>query len=316
MNPKIKYPNEVTQIIEHLSNPDSAIQFFLKTNIAQIDEIKDIHQYARMDGRRGLAMNVNEKKNSENSQIVLDVKHGPPSTDQLCECIHGAGNFSNKRILMYTGFDNVDHKNPAADVNLVSRLVRNYNNEYSLNLFLIRVSVPTSQGKALSFQIDVKPEYPPNESLSEKVDERVFREMEFWFAFINSLDPGFYKNWTPPMAENFLNFDYGHYTNAGFLQVRENFNSFGAFIWVVQRDDGKNLLMDLWRNKAMELKKLFADHEIELEYRPSKTPVLAVKISDHPLGWLLGATVSEKLEFARELHGKYLAMVKFIRQAL
>ena len=80
---------------------------------------------ADVDGRLGLVMNVNEKNNSENSQIILDVKHGPPSTDQLSECIHGAGNFSNKRILMYTGADDVVDKNPAADVSLPSDCIKN-----------------------------------------------------------------------------------------------------------------------------------------------------------------------------------------------
>jgi hypothetical protein len=41
-----------------------------------------------------------------------------------------------------------------------------------------------------------------------------------------------------------------------------------------------------------------------------------VRISDLPLGWLLGASVADKLEFGRELHGKYREMLEFIQQSL
>ena len=41
-----------------------------------------------------------------------------------------------------------------------------------------------------------------------------------------------------------------------------------------------------------------------------------MKISDLPLGWLLGASVAEKLEFARELHGEYVGMVELVREGL
>jgi hypothetical protein len=39
MNLTIKYPRELRQIVEYLSKPDSAIQFFKETNIAEITDI-------------------------------------------------------------------------------------------------------------------------------------------------------------------------------------------------------------------------------------------------------------------------------------
>jgi hypothetical protein len=220
--------------------------------------------------------------------------------------------------MIYTGADNVDGENPGANIDLMKKLVRNMNDS-QLDLFLIRVDVPDSQSKPFDFHVDVRPERPPKESFSDQSDERVFREMEFWFAYIGSLDSGLYKNWTPSIDEYFHNFDYGHYTDVGDFQVREGFNNLGAFIWVVQKDDGKDNLIELWRKKKAGFKKLFASHDIELENQPGKSPTLTmlrVKISDLSLGWLLGASVAEKLKFARELHGKYMAMVKFIRKAL
>ena len=55
---------------------------------------------------------------------------------------------------------------------------------------------------------------------------------------------------------------------------------------------------------------------IHLSNRSGESPALTVKISDLPVGWLLGASVAEKLEYARELHGKYLGMVEFVRKVL
>jgi hypothetical protein len=70
MNSTIKYPPELTQIVEYLSEPDTAIQFFRETHIADVTDIQSIHRYVRTDGRQGLVMNVTERGVSENSQIL------------------------------------------------------------------------------------------------------------------------------------------------------------------------------------------------------------------------------------------------------
>ena len=84
----------------------------------------------------------------------------------------------------------------------------------------------------------------------------------------------------------------------------------------MQRDGGKDNLIELWRKKKAGFKKLFAGHDMDLENQSDKSPTITVKVSDLPLGWLLGASVADKLKFTRELHGKYMVMVKFIRKAL
>ena len=199
MTPAIKYPPELTQIVEYLSKPDSAIQFSRETHIAEISQIQSIHRYPRGDHRQGLVLNVAEKGASEASQIILDIKYAQPSTDQLCECIYGAGSLSGTRVLVHTGVvDDVDY-------------------------------------------------------------------------------------------ENLLNFAYGHYTDIVDLQVRAGWNSFGAFVWVVQSDGRNDRLIDLWRKNEAELRDRFAGYELELEYLPGALTRFTVKISDLPLGWLLGA---------------------------
>ena len=74
--------------------------------------------------------------------------------------------------------------------------------------------------------------------------------------------------------------------------------------------------MDLWRENEAELRDRFAVYEMELEYLSGGLPRLTVRISDLPLGWLLEASVAEKLEFARELHGTYGKMVDLVRELL
>jgi hypothetical protein len=194
---------------------------------------------------------------------------------------------------------------------MVRRLVRNFN-DYLLYLFLIRMDLPESPRQTLKFNVDVRPEYPIKEPIDDLAPERTFREFEFWLVFVSSLDPEFYKNWTQGRDANFLNFDCGHYTDVEDLQVREGFNNFGAFIWVVQRDNSNDRLIKFYYRNHMKSQKLFAGYEMTLETLPGQLPRISVIISDRPLGWLLCATAAEKLNFARELHDKYLKMVEFI----
>jgi hypothetical protein len=128
MNTTIEYPRELTQIVEYLCNPDSAIQFFRETQIADVTGIQSIHRYVRTDGRQGLVLNVTEKGASENSQVIIDIKYGQPGTDQLCEDIYGAGSLSGTRVLVHTGVvDDVDDDNPGANLNLVGNPVSKIN---------------------------------------------------------------------------------------------------------------------------------------------------------------------------------------------
>ena len=107
-----------------------------------------------------------------------------------------------------------------------------------------------------------------------KISERNFREFEFWFAYVYSLDRDFNRGWSPPKAENFLFMDYGHLTDIGEFQVRESINEFGAFVKVVQKNGGKDLLTEFWRTNRMQLNRLFNGAEIALETRPDQSPTL------------------------------------------
>jgi hypothetical protein len=218
---------------------------------------------------------------------------------------------SGTRILIFTGNSSQDKENPAANYDLVSRLVR-FNDSYSPT-FLIRCVVTESVNKPLQFHVDTRSESFSEETDSDLISERNFREMEFWFVFMDSQEPELFKSWTPPKAENFLNLDYGHFTDVGTFKLRVGLNEFGAFVWVVQRIGGKDRLAEFWRFNQAKLRKLFNSAEMALETRAGQSPALTVKISDRSLRWLLCATVAEKLAFAKEMHGQYMAMINFVR---
>jgi hypothetical protein len=225
----------------------------------------------RPDDRQGLV--INAKEYGGNSQTLIDVKYAMTSTDQYGEAVYGAGTLSSNRILIYTGTSTEDNENPAANYDLVSRLVRNYD-DYPYNMYLIRSVVPASESKPLIFNVEEQSKRQSKAPNSEQVSERAFREMEFWFAYVASLDPELYNTWSPPKAENFLNIGYGHFTDVGTFQVREGFSEFGAFVWVLQPNGEKDRLTELWRTNRMQLNRLFNAAEMALETRPDQSPTL------------------------------------------
>ena len=73
----------VDEIIKTLSNKDKLTQFLKQNEISDIDTINDIQQYEREGGRKGLILKVKETNNSGLIKIMIDIRSGQPSTDQV-----------------------------------------------------------------------------------------------------------------------------------------------------------------------------------------------------------------------------------------
>ena len=73
----------VDEIIKTLSNKDKVTQFLKQNEISDIDTINDIQQYEREGGRKGLILKVKETNNSGLIKIMIDIRSGQPSTDQV-----------------------------------------------------------------------------------------------------------------------------------------------------------------------------------------------------------------------------------------
>jgi hypothetical protein len=61
--------------------------------------------------------------------------------------------------------------------------------------------------------------------------------------------------------------------------------------------------------------KLFKGQDVHLEHLTENLDMITVKISDLPVSWLLDASLSEKMDFARVLHRNYLKVVDFVKEA-
>jgi hypothetical protein len=221
MKPTTEYPQQTTQILEHLSDPDTAIRFFQQTNIAQVDKIQSIQRYARADGRKGIVLTVKEAGQSDLTRIAIDVKYGQPNTDQLVEVLYIAGADCDIRIILHTGIVeglDLDEDNPSADLYLLQYMVRDYN-EYSLNLYLVRVSFPEFEGCSPDFDVEAQPQEPPKHTLNDLPTERTFRESEFWAIIVDSIDPGFYENWKPETGNSACSSGLGNSLTLGMCRL-------------------------------------------------------------------------------------------------
>ncbi len=113
-----------------------------------------------------------------------------------------------------------------------------------------------------------------------------------------------------------FDFDLGPYKTVENLRIKAGWDDRRAFIAVYTINDKNDYLIDWWKTKKSDLKKLFKDHKVDLEFIAEKIPIITVKISDLPLSWLLESKLQEKIDFARMLHRNYSMTIDFVKQTM
>ena len=93
----------VGEIIEHLSGAEEAIKFLHEQGIANVNAVESIDRYDADDGRKGLIMQVHETGNDVSSGVIIDIRKGQPSTEQVYEVVYGIGKDCVKRVIVFTG---------------------------------------------------------------------------------------------------------------------------------------------------------------------------------------------------------------------
>jgi hypothetical protein len=177
--------------------------------------------------------------------------------------------------------------------------------EKSVNFF-----EPMPENKHYHYYVYTAPPERPKYSLDDIETELQFREGEFWICLVNSLDKDFYKNWPSPDGH----FEgLGHHVDAGNLRVKVAWDDHGSKVAVYQTDDGNDLVLDLWKTRKSDLRKLFIGQDFDLKQLGEKLQMIVVGISDRPVSWLLEAELHEKIEFVRVLHQNYIKIVDLVK---
>jgi hypothetical protein len=301
----------VNQVIEHFNTKENVKSFFYKHDIAEVESIDSIEQYDADEGRKGFIMKVLEKKNNEPITVIIDVRQGLPSIDQVFDAVYGRGRACVKRLIMFAENYNADDvDNPAVDEYVVESLIESLN-EYPLNLHLIKIE--SADLEAAVDDLDCLEGEGNEYDLNELPSQLQFRFDEFWYVYFDSLNQGYYSPWKA--FEGGFADEFPHW---GYMTELEY--GLEAYLWWKDREivyaikqirDSDDRLKRLWNKKKDEIINHFNASKVAFECLRGKLPKLEIKFPGRSHDWLLAATPKEKMESARVLYEGFFELVNY-----
>jgi hypothetical protein len=197
------------------SNAVNTIEFVInKENIMRILETIDIGTFCSLNIIQKVTHSpVNESIIIEipndgcvgENQILIGIKQGQPTVDQVYNAIYQQGSDCQKRVIAFTGGDTLDDKyNPSADIDIAKCLIDNMN-RFDLNIYLVRMAYD-STSSICEYEILAQPDSHPKFSIVESPSKEKFTEAEFWNVYF-----GGYNNWVEATP-----FEFGFDSNSEF----------------------------------------------------------------------------------------------------
>jgi hypothetical protein len=182
-------------------------------------------------------------------EIMLNLKQGQPTVDQVYNAIYQFGADCQKRIIVFTGGNCWDDKyNPSADMDIVKCLVDNMN-RFDLNIYLLKL-VSDSTSSICDYEILAQPDSHPKFSKANCPSIEKFTEAEFWNVYFWG-----YNNWVEATP-----FEFGFDSKSEFsqcfpiedLEFETKWTDEGAIIRIEDTSDKKYMLGDIWEDRRGE----------------------------------------------------------------
>ena len=118
--------NQITlqETINELLSNRKFENFMKDKNIADVDQILEFSDYQKGKDRAGFIVKLKEKDCENVTKIMVDLKQGQPTVNQVYDALYEIGKDCDIRIIIHTDSHNdADNGIPTADVCIVSRLI-------------------------------------------------------------------------------------------------------------------------------------------------------------------------------------------------
>jgi hypothetical protein len=301
----------VKDYVERLSDEEEIIKFLNKHEVCNAIAIKDIKAYTKGQNHQGMIITTKVEGSNNPIEILIDIKAGDTSTDQVYNAIYDTGKHCEKRIIMYGGVNRNEICGPASGEMVVGSLIECMN-EYQMNISLVKMSDQEYRTELFDLVID-------HEYLSDNRQRRKdlptleqFREAEFWCVYYDSLNPCFYKEWTVFSGGILDDEKYGWYCEDRQFRTELKWNDKGAFFTANQIKGEIDFLMSIWLKNKVELEEQFKNLDIQFAIPANEFPKLTIKFWDFPIKRLIKATTAEKISYARLLNSRFSDFMSFM----
>jgi hypothetical protein len=291
-----------SEIIEKLSSTDGVKQFLHDHGITKVAAVKSIEHYEAGNDRQGIIVKIQEAGNDNLSSVMIDVRKGQPSTEQVYDAVYGVGKDCSKRVIVYDDAQNDrDTGNSTTDHYVVGRLIKAMD-DYPLNLYHVKPNEFVHGPE--TFDLSKLGMPTKNFSIEKLPSPLHFRIAEFWEVIYNSINGGFYHSWEAFDGGIRNDMGYGHYFELNGLDVTLKWTENGIDFSVVQTEDDNDYLMQIWQLKEEEFRRQF--DQVTFNCQQDKLTKIQKKYLDRPVSWLATAGLDEKITFAKQLHNDFL----------
>lgn len=289
----------VSEIVDPLSNTDEIVKFLHEDGIAKVATVESTERYEVGENRHGIILKIQETGKDSLSGVMIDIREGQPSTDQVYDAIYGIGKDYTKQVIVFTdAWNENDRGNLAADEYAVGNVIKAMG-AYQLNLYFIKLNENLFQPELYDMEIFKNPKQ--QYLLKDLPSPERFRAEEFWSIYLDFNNEAFYKGW------EVFNGGIHEISEWGYMLFidADYFANFPAYwddngirlvIKEVHKTDDQ--IKKIWMLKKDDLEKRFPGC-FELEYLSDKLTKIVIKYSDRPISWLLTATSREKIAFAK-----------------
>jgi len=310
MNNSIINENKVDGIIKYISDKKSAVNFLQNHEITNVESILDIREYDLDCDRKGLIMDIKEKNAIDTCRVMIDVKFGKPSIEQVYDAIYTIGADCTRRVLVFTEDTNCDDRDYlGADIGVVRNLLLEINCS-DLELYLIKASAITDVEFYIYELIDA-PHGDSNNFEARLSSQIEFLEDEFWQLYYIPLD-GILGNGWIPFFGGFLNRNgIGADEGLGNVDIKLKWSESGLFFHVTDDERARGELKCIWNDKSHILKRLFNGCKIKFNERSEKRSELVIQIWDLPIDYLVGANRQEKEFCAKFMKTSFSKLIMF-----
>jgi hypothetical protein len=305
MNEETNKNFTVEDYVDKLSKEEYLINFLKKHEICDPEKIDNICVYTKYKEYGRMIFSVHD---GECYDVLIDIKAGEPSIEQVYNSVYGMGARCTKRIVMYGGLNENETYSPANGEMVVGSLVECMN-MYESNISLIKMSQQEFRTEIFDLILNDSNLPPRFEIKNELPTLEQFRKAEFWNVYFDSLNSGFYDE-SKAFSGNISDEDnYGNYYEFGPFRIILKWERDGAFFSVTQIEGEIDILMNIWLKCKKVLKSKFQNLDIQFYAPLDKEPTITIKFWDFPISEVINATNKEKISYATLLHSRLWHLV-------
>jgi hypothetical protein len=312
MNNNIRTEHKVDNIIEKISRKVSAAYFLQKHKIVNVETILDIREYEVDSDRKGLILNIQEKIVIDLCKVIIDVKFGKPSFEQVHDATYTIGADCDKRVLIFTNSTNYrDYEKMGADLAAVRNLLLAINSK-DLGLYLVKLAA-TRDYELFINELIYDPDDDPKDFAAPLPSRIEFLEELFWQVYYIPLEKFLRTEWKPFCDGFFIRGGIGSHRDLVHVEVMLKWSDSGLCFYVADNERSPGELKNIWNDKSHILKKLYKGCEMKFNEQSEKRSELVIKILDLPIGYLIGANRYEKDSCAKFMKASFSKLIMFLK---